>query len=529
MSAERTTRSPRLRGPARSALSGRVLARGQLLGIFVLALCARAGLVLAAGGYNGIAGYDPGVYYAAAAALVNGRLPYADFVLLHPPGLMLALSPFAALGRLAGDRVGFAVAMIGFEVLGATGAVLVAKIGRELGLDRRAIWVGSALYAVWLGSAGAEVAPRLEPLGNVVFLLAVLRLARSGVLGRGASLAPRDAGIFGALLGVLVSIKIWWILPSAILAAFAVSSGSRRRITTRNVLAGAAAAVAVVDGPFAALSGRVMLRMIVQDQMSRARQAASLLQRWQKLLGLDAAWLHRGTEGRLLAAASVSVASALLLAAVVTVLVDPRYRVVAVCAAAQVLTLMAVPVYFGFYADFVAPSLALTVACALSRGARAGRRLGVARSRARYAVGWIALVAAAGATVASALDVSVPIVRPFPAGLAKAVVGKRCVMADSPAALIELDTLSRDLHNGCPNWVDVTGRTYDVDAAANRAEPRTHNVRWQCDVWRYLDQGQAVITIRQATGLSAHTERRIARLPVLGRAGGFVVHATAGP
>ncbi len=39
-------------------------------------------------GYNGD-GYDDGVYLGAAIRFVNGVLPYRDFALLHPPGIVL--------------------------------------------------------------------------------------------------------------------------------------------------------------------------------------------------------------------------------------------------------------------------------------------------------------------------------------------------------------------------------------------------------------------------------------------------------
>jgi hypothetical protein len=43
--------------------------------------------VLRGGGLFGFGNYDDGVYYAAATGLVHGRLPYQDFLLLHPPGM----------------------------------------------------------------------------------------------------------------------------------------------------------------------------------------------------------------------------------------------------------------------------------------------------------------------------------------------------------------------------------------------------------------------------------------------------------
>ncbi len=43
----------------------------------------------------GLTEYDDGVYFGSAIRLVNGALPYRDFVLVHPPGFELLASPVA--------------------------------------------------------------------------------------------------------------------------------------------------------------------------------------------------------------------------------------------------------------------------------------------------------------------------------------------------------------------------------------------------------------------------------------------------
>src|SRR6478752_192045 len=73
--------------------------------------------VVRGGGLSGMDTYDPSVYYAAAVGLFTGRLPYRDFLLLHPPGILLALQPFAALGALVGDPVAMASTRVAFMVL----------------------------------------------------------------------------------------------------------------------------------------------------------------------------------------------------------------------------------------------------------------------------------------------------------------------------------------------------------------------------------------------------------------------------
>src|SRR5689334_22729672 len=65
-----------------------------LLGAYVLSL------PHALSGIHGSAekgNYDDGIYFGAAIRLIHGWLPYRDFLLPHPPGLTVLLSPIAAL------------------------------------------------------------------------------------------------------------------------------------------------------------------------------------------------------------------------------------------------------------------------------------------------------------------------------------------------------------------------------------------------------------------------------------------------
>ena len=47
---------------------------------------------------------DTSLYLGTAIRLVHGALPYRDFVLLQPPGVVLVMSPFALLSDLVGSR-----------------------------------------------------------------------------------------------------------------------------------------------------------------------------------------------------------------------------------------------------------------------------------------------------------------------------------------------------------------------------------------------------------------------------------------
>src|SRR3954471_5445292 len=100
--------------------------------VALVALVARLAPVLRGGGLTGVQAYDDGVYYSASDALLSGRLPYRDYVLLHPPGITVVLAPFAALGRVFGDPVGLATGRLAFMLVGTASAALAWAVARRL-------------------------------------------------------------------------------------------------------------------------------------------------------------------------------------------------------------------------------------------------------------------------------------------------------------------------------------------------------------------------------------------------------------
>jgi alpha-1,2-mannosyltransferase len=114
--------------------------------------------------------------------------------------------------------------------------------------------------------------------------------------------------------------------------------------------------------------------------------------------------------------------------------------------------------------------------------------------------------------------------------LASAVTQVPCVMSDSPMVLVGLNALDRDLANGCPNWVDVTGRTYAPDMSVGgpdgRLLTRPANPRWQGALRDYLLSGDAVIVTRaNEEGLSPTTWDAIRAGGILARDGTHIIYA----
>jgi hypothetical protein len=481
-----------------------------LLSIFVLAFAVRLALVLRSGGLSGDYGYDASVYYAAADALTHGRLPYRDFVLLHPPAIMLVLTPFAALGRLATDHTGFIAANLAGTALGALNAVLVIRVATAMRLDRRAALAGGVFYAIWLGAAGAEYLARLEPLGNTFVLLGLLAFFADGAARQRSRGIPR-ALLCGVALGLSAVVKIWFVVPLLGVAVWYLALRRPRR-ELGWYLAGAALAVAAVAGPFFVVAPRQMWRMVVTAQLER-NLMVNPLRRLSDLTSFGRVEPHGATA--VVAVAVVGV-GALFVAAVVLAWRVQIMRPVLILGVVQLIVLGVGPSWFPFYADFVAVPVALVVAAAF-----VGSRV-FDRSVAR-------LTLATAGTLAAAFIVIMPgggAVTPFRAQqLAAAVADVPCVQSDSPIGLIELNALDRAFRNHCQIWVDVTGRTYYVDRAAG---PRVQNAKWQRDLRRYLLSGQAVIVVRRAgSGVSPATMTILRRGAVLATEGGHAVYRTA--
>src|SRR3954469_11933082 len=236
---------------------------GDALLIAALAFALRLGVVLFShGGAGGIYGYDAGVYYSAADALTFGRVPYRDFIFLPPPGLMVFLTPFAALGRLTTDHAGYIVANLFFDVLAAINAVVVWTIARRWGLSRRSAVVGGLFYAGWWGGINAEIGVRLEPLGTFTFLCGIVLLAGREQVSRSRAVAA------GALLAAACCVKIWWVVPVLVVLAWHLLHRPLRG-RAGYLAAGAVAAGLAITGPFFALAGGEMWRRVVSDQLGR--------------------------------------------------------------------------------------------------------------------------------------------------------------------------------------------------------------------------------------------------------------------
>ncbi len=507
------------REPLRQLLGAVKTGRFSYVFVFSVAFGLRLLVPLTSRGLVGNYSYDASVYYSAGAALVHGRVPYRDFILLHPPGVVLAAAPAAWTGRFTSDHTGFALATLQFTALGAASAVLVAVVARRLGAGWRAATAGGLFYAMWFPSVRNEYLSRLEPLGNLLVLCGLV-----GYVGIGGRHSKRSAVLCGAALGAATSVKIWYAVPLAVMLSFLVAR--RRPGDAGRAVLGAVAAVVLICGPFFALAPSSMWRMVISEQLGRDQanpfRALVMLQRLPTGLSWPAAYLL----------------DAVLLVAVCVLLVvawrAPAVRLPVALLLASGGVLVAAPSWFFSYANYLTPAAALCVATGAAAVGVVRRETGRLFTRACAVAGAVVVVLALvipakwlwyGRDKARA---SLPSRQ-----LTSAVSNVRCVMSDSPMALIGLNALDRNLANGCPNWIDVTGRTYASDMTVRdqdgRRVSRIANPRWQRALRDYLLSGDAVIIMRaRDVGLSPTTWEAILGGGVLATDGAHVIYSVQG-
>lgn len=452
---------------------------------------------------------DEGVYFGAAQQFVHGHWPYAEFLLVHPPGITLFLAPFAGLAEVVSDPVAAGLARTAISALGATSAVLVALLLRRYG------WVGalagSVLYAVWTATVWTEWMILLDPLLAVAMLSALLLLRRDSPRTSKATVAA------GIVLGLALTVKLWAAIPLVVIAVTLFLRDPSRRGLAR-VLGfglGAAGAVAVVLTPFVAVAGLgPVWRDIVGFQLGRPVSDGP----------------PRGTRigyfgGSLLAPERLSSALWLCLALAVLALVGLAVVVAArnggarlreseqvlwlALAVAQTGGLLAAPSFYYHYTLVAAPALCLVAgSCAqvlVDRVRRANVRRMICGVCAAIAIPLLVMSARqVGAHTAPVPDWSV----------LKHVVGaseETCVWAPHLHVLIEADLSGQQARNDCPITVDVYATVVDevgaVDLEFETLMPRAH--AYQARIAGELVASSLVIVDEQAWARFADSNRAL--------------------
>jgi alpha-1,2-mannosyltransferase len=267
----------------------------------------------------------------------------------------------------------------------------------------------------------------------------------------------------GAALGFAGAVKVWAIIPVAVIVALCLA-GPGRAARLLRFAGGVAAGFLIPVIGFAAMAPARFYDSVVVAQLVRTGARTPLAFRLQYLTGL-AAW-DLGTVILLIAAIALAVivAGTLTAAWLVTRQRPPALEWFGVATAALVVVAFLIPDDFYYhYPAFLAPFLAVAIALPAARLLDGW----MARS-ARRARAWLPRIAAGLAALAV-------IVLPFAAGraessptptyagalpaLERVIPPGSCVASDQASLLISADRFYSTAA-GCPVLVDGTGTSY---------------------------------------------------------------------
>jgi alpha-1,2-mannosyltransferase len=435
--------------------------------VTLLALAIRLFTLSRPGMLTGVTEYDDGVYLGAAVRMIEGVMPYKDFALVQPPGILVLMAPVALFAKVTTTVKGLALARL-LTVLASTACVpLAGNLVRYRGTVVTLVTCG--VLAVYPGDISTAHTLLLEPWMNLFCLLAMNAAFRRGSLARPGRLAWA-----GLALGFAGSIKFWAIAPAAVLFVLCLLTADGRAARLRAYLPTLAAGFIVPIAPFLAAAPITLLRATISDQAVRDGGAsASLGVRLANITGLidilntrGNLSLNAGAHSMFAALASAnppsSTASWLaimltgaLVSAIATCYALQSRRlsqlewlspITAVLATAAILYYSA---FFYHYPDFPAPWLALTL------GGAAGILAGHPAWR---------LIVIRGVAVVIVLVAALQVREMYPVRQSTAeVMAHRipvgsCVVTDQVSLTIAADRFT-GLPPGCPVIVDSLAST----------------------------------------------------------------------
>ena len=476
----------------------------------------------------GIVEYDDGVYLGAALRLVNGVVPYRDFDLAHPPGILLLLLPLSVLGDIGSTRALMGAARVQTALVAASNVLLLTRLVRHRGLP--AVVIAGFFLAAFPAAGFADKTLMLEPY------LVLFCLLGASAMFVGDELAGRNRLILAGLaFGFAGAIKIWALLPATVALLCCVP---RVRHQLSPLLIGMVAGFAAPSLGFFSLAPKNYIRDVITVQLERSQpNAPSIGDRLVYITGVPilpsaalataivvsyvltvtAAFVvpTRPTRLTWFALGAASLAVAALLAApgrLYNLAIVPHFPGAALGSAiaigyASMVTaaflvrprptrldwfalgtasltgaaLLGAPTFYPHYAYFSAVFLAFLFAVSCDRLVRAIRRTKAARVDSRLG-NWRGLVPTMAAAVVVLVVVGgipSPILHeliddPGPA-IARSVPVGACVVTDYPALAITANRFVPD-SPGCPGVVDSyytwlvedPGKRPPSDAPSNR-------------------------------------------------------------
>jgi hypothetical protein len=486
----------------------------------LLALGLRVYQLAQPGHLLGVGDYDDGADFGSALRLIHGIVPYRDFIIVQPPGITLLMAPAAALSRWVGTAWAIGVGRMLTVAAGAAAVALGGLLVRHRGMFATVVTCG--LIAVYPGSVQAAHTVLLEPWLTAFCLAGAVAVFDGDRLASGRRLVCG-----GAALGFAGSIKVWAIIPVAVIAAACLlsrdsgaGSGPGRRVP--RFLAGVAGGFLIPVLPFAALAFGRFYSSVIVAQLVRTGARTPMAFRLQYLTGLTS-WDLGIVAFAVAAVAIAAVAAGTMIAASrITGRGPSVLEWFSVVTTALIIVAFLVPGEFYYhYPAFLAPFLAMTFALPAARildarKARAGTQAQAPAevpSSAPPARWWRSAAGLAG-LVLLVLPLAVPGAEDSPTptyadalpAIARVIPPGACVLSDQASLLISAKRFISSAP-GCSVIVDGTGTSY---ALGHGQSPSTSGrVPAVAELWR-----QAFGAARYVL-LTSYNSNRIAWTPRL--------------
>jgi alpha-1,2-mannosyltransferase len=440
--------------------AGLIIAAATLLAVGLRAYqLARPGHLLAA------TEYDDGADFGGALRLVGGAIPYRDFVTVQPPGITVLMAPAALLAKLAGSDAAMAAGRILTAAAGAAAVPLAGRLVRHRGLT--AITIACGLLAIYPSAVQSAHTVLLEPWLVLACLAGAVAVFDGGRLAAGT----RRLAWGGAAFGFAGAVKVWAIVPVAVIAVLCLP-GTRRLLV---FIGGVAAGFLIPVVPFAAGAPGQFWNSVIVAQLVRSDVRIPFGYRVQQMAGLAAG--HPGAA--VLAVAGVLFAllvfGSFAAAWRVTGQRPPPLDVWAAASALLVIGIFLIPDDFYYhYAGFLAPFAGLTLGLSAGRLLADGPGSNTLAARlgpGRFARLAISVTGAAGLAII-VLPLAVPRAENAPtpvyprSTLEAAIPSGACVATDQASLLIAANRFDSSVP-GCSLMVDATGTDYVLGQGRN--------------------------------------------------------------
>jgi alpha-1,2-mannosyltransferase len=476
------------------------------------------------GHFLGVTSYDDGVYVGAAIRLIGGVPPYRDFVLVQPPGVVLIMTPVAALGKLTGTAWAMAIGRLLTACAGAAAVALTGLLVRHRGL--LAVVIGCGVMAVYPDSILAAETVLQEPWLVLALLAGLLAVFDGDRL----TTSHKRLAWGGVALGFACAIKLWAVFPIAVIAVMCAPHLRRALSYLGGVLAGFLVPVL----PFFAIAPSSFFRGVVLAQLVRVDDArVPLATRLADLTGIAASQSTVVAVPPVLAVLATVLIVALVAGSYAGArLLTPRplrrspwlapLDIFVLVTGVVIVAAFLWPVDFYYhYAAFFAPFLALAVALSVADLVRAARPV-LARRSPRLpfgrAVRWVIGAAFAAMFVAAVVTETAAPVSENPAAAADRVIpAGACVLTDQVSFTIMANRFTSSVP-GCAQPVDGFGADLDLSNGHNGATgaARTPAVRQMWDnAFRHAQYVWLSSRPGLTTGNGDTAYRRIAWTPAL--------------